>query len=182
MGLDAPWRCLGSCYPRHRLQSFWRLEISIALNFVVRLYGLDGIVRHSPILAARRIPRIALDYIWRPCLHLRNRVLHGEASSIQPLDLAPLRERGNSLSFLRRPLVCRVGRESRTPSCPVPEITYILPEVSWLFFKARTSAPPAPFFASCLYGRSAVGAKMERDGPREQRRKTANWLRPEGLR
>src|SRR5260370_5525547 len=26
----------------------------------------------------------------------------------------------------------------RCPKCPVPEITYILPEVSWLFFKART--------------------------------------------
>jgi hypothetical protein len=108
--LDAIRRCLVSCYPRHRLQSFWRLEISIALNFVVRLYGLDGIVRHSPILAACRIPRIALDYIWRPRLHLRNRVLLGEASPIQPLDLAPFRKRGNSLSFLRRPLVCRVGR------------------------------------------------------------------------
>src|SRR6516162_1033209 len=115
MGLDALWRYLVSCYPRHRLQSFWRLEISIALNFVVHLYGLDCIVRHSPILAACRIPRIVLDYIWRPCLHLRSRVLLGEASPIQPFDLAPFRERGNSLSFLRRPLVCRVGRESRTP-------------------------------------------------------------------
>ena len=82
----------------------------MALHFVVRLYGLDGIVRHSPILAAGRIPRIALDHIWRPRLHLRNRVLLGEASPIQPLDLAPFRERGNSLSFLRRPLVCRVGK------------------------------------------------------------------------
>ena len=93
----------------------WRLEISMALHFVVRLYGLDGLVRHSPILAACRIPRIALDYIWRPRLHLRNRVLLGEASPVQPLDLAPFCKRGNSLSFLRRPLVCRVERESRTP-------------------------------------------------------------------
>jgi len=74
------------------------------------LYGLDGLVRHSPILAACRIPRIALDYIWRPRLHLRNRVLLGEASPVQPLDLAPFCKRGNSLSFLRRPLVCRVGK------------------------------------------------------------------------
>jgi hemolysin III len=37
----------------------------MALHFVVRLYGLDGLVRHSPILAACRIPRIALDHIWR---------------------------------------------------------------------------------------------------------------------
>jgi len=41
---------------------------------------------------------------------LRNRVLLGEASPVQPLDLAPFRERGNNLSFLRRPLVCRVGK------------------------------------------------------------------------
>src|SRR5262249_4253267 len=115
MGLDALRRYLVSGYPRHRLQSLWRLEISIALNFVVRLYGLDCIVGHSPILAACRIPGFAVDYIWRACLHLRNRVLLGEASPVQPLDLAPFRERGNSLSFLRRPLVCRVGRESRTP-------------------------------------------------------------------
>ena len=111
MGLDALWRSLGSCYPWHRLQGLWGLEISMALHFVVRLYGLDGLVRHSPILAACRIPRIALDHIWRPRLHLRNRVLLGEASPVQPLDLAPFRERGNSLSFLRRPLVCRVGRQ-----------------------------------------------------------------------
>ena len=63
------------------------------------------------ISAACRIPRIALDYIWRPCLHLRSRVLLGEASRIQPFDLAPFCERGNRLSFLRRPLVCRVGRQ-----------------------------------------------------------------------
>jgi len=115
MGLDALRRYLVSGYPRHRLQSLWRLEISIALNFVVGLYRLDCIVGHSPILAACRIPGFAVDYIWRACLHLRNRVLLGEASPVQPLDLAPFRERGNSLSFLRRPLVCRVGRESRTP-------------------------------------------------------------------
>ena len=42
----------------------------MVLNCVVRLYGLDGIVRHSPVLAACRISRIALDYIWRPRLHL----------------------------------------------------------------------------------------------------------------
>src|SRR5215510_11472556 len=114
MGLDALRRCLVSCYPRHRLQSFWRLEISIALNFVVRLYGLDGIVRHSSILAACRIPRIAMDYIWMPCLNLGSRVLLGETSPIQPLDLAPFSERGNWLSFLRRPLVCRIGRVLRT--------------------------------------------------------------------
>src|ERR1700738_2344687 len=29
----------------------------------------------------------------------------------------------------------------RCSKCPVPEITYILPEVSWLFFKARTKRP-----------------------------------------
>src|SRR6202011_4326175 len=29
----------------------------------------------------------------------------------------------------------------RCPKCPVPEITYILPGVSWLFFKAQAKRP-----------------------------------------
>src|SRR6516162_2000893 len=84
----------------------------MALNFVVRLYGLDGLVRHSPVLGACRISRIAVDCIWRSRLHFRNRVLLGEASAIQPLDLAPFRERRNGLSFLCRALVCRIARVS----------------------------------------------------------------------
>jgi len=57
----------------------------------------------------------------------------------------------------------------------------VSPQVSWLFFKARAKRPSRPIFASCLYGYSAVGAKMERDGPSEQRRKTANRPRPWGV-
>jgi hypothetical protein len=48
------------------------------------------------------------------------------------------------------------------------------PQVSWLFFEARAKRPSRPIFASCFYGHSAVGAKMERDGSSEQRGKTAN--------
>src|SRR4029077_12306325 len=54
------------------------------------------------------------------------------------------------------------------------------PQVSWLFFKARAKRPSRPIFASCLYGCSAVGAKMVRDGPSEQRRKQPTGRGPWG--
>src|SRR6266403_1084223 len=56
----------------------------------------------------------------------------------------------------------------------------VSPQVSWLFFKAQAKRPSRPIFASCLYGYSAAGAKMERDGPSEQRGKTANRPRSRG--
>jgi hypothetical protein len=66
--------------------------------------------------------------------------------------------------------------------CTVSHIVVTSPQVSWLFFKARAKRPSRPIFASCFYGHSAVGAKMERDGSSEQRGKTANWPQPGGLR
>jgi hypothetical protein len=57
-------------------------------------------------------------------------------------------------------------------SCPRNSMSFAAGQLA--VFQGASEAPIPPHFASCLYGHSAVGAKMERDGSSEQRGKTAN--------
>src|SRR6202790_2188033 len=86
-----------------------RLEASAALDLDLPRHGMVGIVRHSSFLAPYPASGAALDFKWGRGLHFRSPLLCGKTAALQPLRLASICHRGNSLPFLRCPLVCGVA-------------------------------------------------------------------------